>query len=105
MSKPPFRRPSDPRQAAEAAFKAVTTKPADPAPPSKPSPSKPSPLPPARELVPLRIDRDVLEHFQAEGSGWQERINEALRKAAGLRKPGPQDEGLRPDQLTTENDG
>jgi uncharacterized protein (DUF4415 family) len=25
----------------------------------------------------------VLEHFQEGGAGWQDRINEALRKAAG----------------------
>ena len=30
-----------------------------------------------------RIDRDVLDFFQADGPGWQERINAALRKAAG----------------------
>ena len=30
-----------------------------------------------------RIDRDVLDYFQADGPGWQERINEALRKAIG----------------------
>jgi uncharacterized protein (DUF4415 family) len=70
------RRPNDPRQAAEAAFKAATTKPVEPI------PKKPS-LPGAKELVTLRIDRDVLEHFQEAGPGWQERINEALRKAAG----------------------
>jgi uncharacterized protein (DUF4415 family) len=34
-------------------------------------------------MVTLRIDRDVLDFFQEEGPGWQERINEALRKAAG----------------------
>jgi uncharacterized protein (DUF4415 family) len=101
MSKPPFRRTSDPRQAAEAAFKAVTRKPEPPA----PAPAARSPAPPnAKEMVPIRLDRDVLEHFQADGPGWQERINEALRVAAGLRRPGPADEGLRPDQLTTEND-
>jgi uncharacterized protein (DUF4415 family) len=70
------RRPSDPRQAAEAAFKTATTKPVDPI------PKKPS-LPGAKELVTLRIDRDVLDHFQEAGPGWQDRINEALRKAAG----------------------
>jgi uncharacterized protein (DUF4415 family) len=32
----------------------------------------------------LRIDRDVLDHFQEAGAGWQDRINAALRKAAGL---------------------
>jgi uncharacterized protein (DUF4415 family) len=34
--------------------------------------------------VTLRIDREVLERFQADGPGWQERINAALRKAVGL---------------------
>jgi uncharacterized protein (DUF4415 family) len=74
------RRSSDPRQAAEAAFKAATTKPA-PAPP--PLPPKALSLPGAKELVSLRIDRDVLDYFQEAGPGWQDRINEALRKAAG----------------------
>jgi uncharacterized protein (DUF4415 family) len=41
-------------------------------------------VPQGREQVSLRIDRDVLAFFQDEGPGWQERINEALRKAAGL---------------------
>jgi uncharacterized protein (DUF4415 family) len=31
----------------------------------------------------LRLDRDVLDFFQADGPGWQERITQALRKAAG----------------------
>jgi uncharacterized protein (DUF4415 family) len=71
------RRSSDPRQAAEAAFKAATTKPALPSEQKKPA------MPGAKEMVSLRIDRDVLDHFQTGGPGWQERINEALRKAAG----------------------
>jgi uncharacterized protein (DUF4415 family) len=70
------RRRSDPRDAAEAAFKVATTKPAEPL------PKAPS-LPNAKELVSLRIDRDVLDHFQEDGPGWQDRINQALRKAAG----------------------
>ena len=41
-------------------------------------------LPGVKEMVSLRIDRDVLDHFQADGPGWQDRINAALRKAAGL---------------------
>jgi uncharacterized protein (DUF4415 family) len=69
-------RSSDPRQAAEAAFKAATTKPAEP-------PPKPPVIPNAKELVSLRIDRDILEHFQEAGPGWQDRINEALRKVTG----------------------
>jgi uncharacterized protein (DUF4415 family) len=81
MSVDRTRRPSDPRQRAEAAFKAATTKPVEP-PPAKPSPAKPS-LPGVKELVSLRIDQDVLEYFQEAGPGWQDRINEALRKAAG----------------------
>jgi uncharacterized protein (DUF4415 family) len=70
------RRPSDPRAAADAAFKAVTTKPAD-----LPTP-KPA-VPNAKEMVSLRIDRDVLDFFQDGGPGWQDRINDALRKATG----------------------
>lgn len=40
--------------------------------------------PVGKEQVSLRIDRDVLERFQEDGPGWQDRINAALRKAAGL---------------------
>jgi uncharacterized protein (DUF4415 family) len=70
------RRTTDSRQMAEMAFKAATTKPAQTA------PKAPS-VPGAKELVSLRIDRDVLDHFQEGGPGWQERINDALRAAAG----------------------
>jgi uncharacterized protein (DUF4415 family) len=31
-------------------------------------------------MVSLRLDRDILDHFQADGPGWQDRINDALRK-------------------------
>ncbi|HSP25073.1 MAG TPA: BrnA antitoxin family protein [Saliniramus sp.] len=79
MRKPISHRGADPRQAAEAAFKAATSKPVE-----AEVKQKPRALPAAKELVPLRIDRDVLEHFQNEGPGWQERINQALRQAAGL---------------------
>jgi len=70
------RRTPDARTAAEKAFKAATTKPIE-------GPPKPPSLPGAKETVSLRIDRDVLEFFQQEGPGWQERINAALRRAAG----------------------
>ena len=70
------KRTTSARDAAEAAFKAVTTKPLE-------APAKKPPVPNAKELVSLRIDRDVLEHFQEQGPGWQERINDVLRKAAG----------------------
>jgi uncharacterized protein (DUF4415 family) len=32
----------------------------------------------------IRLDSDVLEHFKSTGPGWQTRINQALRKAAGM---------------------
>lgn len=71
------RRPTSSRDAAEAMFKAVTTKKPPELPPSKPA------VPGVREQVTLRIDRDVLDYFQQDGPGWQDRINDALRKLAG----------------------
>ena len=67
---------NDARSEAEAAFKKVTKKEPEVAP-------KKLGLPGVKELVSLRIDQDVLEHFREGGAGWQDRINEALRKAAG----------------------
>lgn len=32
----------------------------------------------------IRLDPEVIAHFKADGPGWQSRINQALRKAAGL---------------------
>ena len=74
--KTPTRRPTSAIDRAEAVFKAVTAKPE-----AAPKPVTP---PPGREMVSLRLDRDVLEHFQDDGPGWQDRINAALRAAAGL---------------------
>ena len=70
------RRTTGSRDAAEAAFKAATTK------PREPDPKQPS-IPGVKEQVTLRIDRDILDFFQEDGPGWQDRIVEALRKAAG----------------------
>ena len=70
------RRITTSRDAAEAAFKAATTKPAE-LPPKRPT------VPNTKELVSLRIDREILDHFQEAGRGWQDRINEALRKIIG----------------------
>src|SRR5215467_14278114 len=39
---------------------------------------------PTKQLISLRLDRDVIAHFRARGPGWQRRINAALRKAARL---------------------
>ena len=67
---------NDARTEAEAAFKKTTTKVVE-------EPARKTALPGVKELVSLRIDQDVLEYFQEGGSGWQDRINDALRKAAG----------------------
>jgi len=37
-----------------------------------------------KKAVNIRLDPDVVAHFQEEGPGWQSRINAALRKVAGL---------------------
>lgn len=67
---------SDARTEAEAAFKKATAKVAE-------APPKRTTVPGVKEQITLRIDQDVLEYFQQDGPGWQDRINEALRKAAG----------------------
>ena len=67
---------NDARTEAEAAFKKVTAKVAA-------APPKQNAIPGAKEQVTLRIDQEVLEYFQEGGPGWQDRINDALRKAAG----------------------
>lgn len=38
----------------------------------------------AKQQVTLRLDPDVIAKFREGGPGWQSRMNEALRKAAGL---------------------
>lgn len=42
-----------------------------------------------KEAVNLRLDADVVAHFRSSGAGWQTRINNALRKAAGLPTTAP----------------
>jgi uncharacterized protein (DUF4415 family) len=69
---------NDARTEAEAAFKKVTAKVAE-----APAPAKKTVVPGVKEQVSLRIDQDVLAYFQEGGPGWQDRINEALRKVAG----------------------
>lgn len=72
MANPP-RRPTNPMDAAEAAFKPMKKEAAPVRAPSGP--------PNVRELVSIRIDRAVLDHFQDGGPGWQDRINDTLRQA------------------------
>ena len=37
-----------------------------------------------KQPLKIRIDRDVIAAFRATGPGWQTRMNDALRQAAGL---------------------
>lgn len=91
------RRPSDPRAAAEAAFR--------PAKPAAPAPTRTAAIPGAREQVTLRIDQDVLEIFQEDGPGWQDRINAALRESVAARLLAASGEGsIRVDDLNSAND-
>lgn len=78
MSHPPRRRQLDPMAAAEAVFKPKKTE-TQPVVLTRTAPT-------ARELVSLRLDRAVLEHFQEDGPGWQDRINDTLRKAVAAMK-------------------
>lgn len=43
---------------------------------------------PVKRQVTLRLDPEVLDFFKATGTGWQTRINEALRRA--MRRSGRQ---------------
>jgi uncharacterized protein (DUF4415 family) len=79
MAREPRHRTPDVISSAEAAFKKATTKPIEAAP-------KPVTPPGAKELVSIRLDQDVLHYFQDDGPGWQDRINAALRKAAGFEE-------------------
>jgi uncharacterized protein (DUF4415 family) len=77
MSKP-TRRPVNAMDAAEALFQ-----------PKKkvaplPAVERPA-LPNVKELVSIKIDSDVLAHFQEDGAGWQDRINDTLRAAMQKR--------------------
>jgi len=73
MSRPP-RRPLNPHDAAEALFK-----------PAKkivaPAPVERTVLPNVKEIVSLKLDSDVIAYFQADGPGWQDRMNQILRAA------------------------
>jgi uncharacterized protein (DUF4415 family) len=59
--------------AAEALFKPAKK-------PAAPAVERPA-IPNSREMVSIRLDSDVLEFFQNDGPGWQDRINDALRAA------------------------
>ena len=80
MPNPPERGRRSPGtlETAEALFKKATTKPVEVV--DVPKTITP---PGVKEQVSLRLDRDVLDFFQDDGPGWQDRINAALRTAAG----------------------
>ncbi|MCF6119941.1 MAG: hypothetical protein E5Y63_01145 [Mesorhizobium sp.] len=88
MANPP-RRPTNPMAAAEAAFKPAKK----PAAPVRETAAAPN----VRELVSIRIDRAVLDYFQGDGPGWQDRINDALRAMVEKRIAAEDD---RPDEVT-----
>ena len=39
---------------------------------------------PTKRKISLRLDQAVVDHFRATGTGWQARMGELLKKAAGL---------------------
>jgi uncharacterized protein (DUF4415 family) len=67
------RRPVNAMDAAEALFKPVKK-------PAAPAVERPA-IPNTKEMVSIKIDSDVLAHFQEDGPGWQDRINDTLRAA------------------------
>ena len=80
MTRSPNRyRPTDALSVAEAVFKPATPLAADPV----RVPGRSS-LPVSKELVSIKLDSDLIAHFPEDGPGWQDRINDALRRAAGL---------------------
>jgi uncharacterized protein (DUF4415 family) len=76
MANPP-RRPVNPADAAEALFKPAK-RPVEAA-------TERKALPNVKELVSLKIDSAVLEHFQKDGPGWQDRLNDTLVRAIAAK--------------------
>ena len=80
MTRPPNRyRPTDALSVAESVFKPPT-----PAAAESVRVQRNGSVPVAKELVSIKLDSDLIAHFQEDGPGWQERINDALRRATGL---------------------
>lgn len=98
MAQPPIRRTGrSPRDAAEAAFKSATVAPVE-------APSKTPAIPGVREAVTLRLDREVLDFFQEDGPGWQDRINDALRQIVIERSGREAGEAIEVEDLNASND-
>jgi uncharacterized protein (DUF4415 family) len=86
------RRPKDPLAAAEAVFKPAPAKPAAAAP-------KSAGLPGVKQMVSLRLDEEVIEHFQSGGPGWQERINDLLRRAVAAETSAAETSSTEPSKV------
>ncbi|OLP62099.1 hypothetical protein BJF93_01200 [Xaviernesmea oryzae] len=39
----------------------------------------------SKQQISIRLDPDIIEHYRATGKSWQSKINDDLRKAAGLK--------------------
>jgi uncharacterized protein (DUF4415 family) len=44
---------------------------------------------PTKQLVSIRLSKEVLDHFRATGPGWQNRIDETLKLAIRRKVRGP----------------
>jgi uncharacterized protein (DUF4415 family) len=75
------RRPANPMEAAEALFRPAKKPAAAPA-------VEKRALPEVKELVSIKLDSAVIEYFQEEGPGWQDRINDALRAVMAANPKG-----------------
>src|SRR4051794_36585911 len=53
-----------------------------------------------KELVSLRLDRDILDRFRDGGPGWQTRINDSLRAALELNNRRGRRGGARQEMLS-----
>lgn len=40
---------------------------------------------PTKEMISIRLSREVLDYFRATGEGWQTRVDDALKKAIRKR--------------------
>jgi uncharacterized protein (DUF4415 family) len=75
MTRPPNRPPTDALSLAEAVFKPATPPAAKPV-----RVQRNGGVPVSKELVSIKLDSDLIAHFQEDGPGWQDRINDALRR-------------------------
>lgn len=45
-------------------------------------------VPPKKQAISIRLDRDLIDYFKSEGPGYQRRINAVLRSYVKQRKTG-----------------